>query len=79
MGCAHISEHGPHLLKEGHGWGWCWADEGGREGGVEVEEVEVERSTNKSCDCVMPSPPTITGMPPTRCPSPLMRDVGLSA
>ena len=30
-------------------------------------------------DCVTPSPPTTTGMPSARCPSPLMRDVGLSA
>jgi len=29
------------------GWGWCWADEGGREGGVELEEVELERSTSQ--------------------------------
>ena len=33
------------------GWGWCWVDEGGREGGregeLELEEVELERSTSQ--------------------------------
>ena len=61
MGCAGISEHGPHLLREGHmgerRWetsasvlfdacGRCWEAEGGRQGVVEVEEVELQHSTS---------------------------------
>jgi hypothetical protein len=36
------------------GWGWCWEDESGREGGVEVEEVELRtfNEVNISCDHV---------------------------
>ena len=29
------------------GWGWCWKDKGGREGGVEVEEVKLQHSTSQ--------------------------------
>jgi hypothetical protein len=29
------------------GWGCCWGDEGEREGGGGVEEVELERSTSQ--------------------------------
>jgi len=34
------------------GWGWCWEDESGREGGVEVEEVEL-RTFNATYHVIM--------------------------
>jgi len=75
-------------------WGDEGGREGGREGGVELEEVELERSTSQYVMRSCPHMITFTHpnnfvivsrrllpppMPPTRCPSPLMRDVGLSA
>jgi len=35
------------------GWGWCWEDKGGREGGVEAEQVELQRLTCSTSHVIM--------------------------